>query len=82
MATIQPKHEKCEGNEMFVGNVGADRDLSYLKGVNFRRGNVAYDIHGEKINENLLRPLFIKKEDSDKYDAIMMAQVRAIRNVS
>ena len=68
-------HKECKEKEIFVGNVRAEDELVYLQGkVNFRKGVQAIDIHGSKIDNNYMSPLFIKKEDSSKYDTIMVAR--------
>jgi len=78
MAKIHYKHEGCMDGEVFVGNIASGDKLDHLKEIKYRIGTVAYDIHGKKIASTLMRPLFIKKEDYEKYDAIMMIHLRNI----
>ena len=71
----------CRKDEIFVGNQRTGEDLSYLdnKGIKYRVGEIALDIHGKEIEQWYVRPLFIKKESYDKYNRIMQAQLEAIR---
>jgi len=65
------KHKECEKDEYFVGNVRIKKDFSYLDGVKFRLGEQAFDINGEKISKNYMRPLIIKKRSFEKYESIL-----------
>lgn len=67
-------HEKCNDNEMFIGNTSdINRRLEELSSIkSLRVGKTAYDIHGEKLDNNMYKSLFINKNDSIKYDIIMM----------
>lgn len=71
-------HKECKNDEVFVGNTKTDNDCNDLVvgKVHFRKGIQAYDIHGEKLNPDYMRPLFIDKEDYSKYDRIMTSQIR------
>jgi hypothetical protein len=60
-------------NEIFVGNTCANEDMSYLKGIKYRLGDQAFDIHGKKLAKDYVLPLFIDKKDMNRYDSIMMA---------
>lgn len=64
---------------IFVGNTPTGGNLSELKNVKYLIGEIALDIHGEAIDKNYMRPLYIAKESYEEYDRIMMAQLRAIR---
>lgn len=66
-------------DEEFVGNINVNRELSYLTGVEHRAGELALDIHGNKIDTNYMRPLFVKRKDSMKYDRIMMQRLKEDR---
>lgn len=61
-------------DEIFVGNVNPNRDLSHLKSLDYRLGSQALDIHGNEISEML--PLFIKFSCHTEYDRIMIAKWR------
>lgn len=69
-------NKECRENEIFVGNINARRDMSYLSGIDYRIGNQAYDIHEMKIVPSYMRPLFIAKESYNKYDSIMIARYK------
>lgn len=78
------KHEKCENNEIFIGNINTiakDKEIKRLtdKNIKFRIGNLAYDIHGNQLPIEQCLPLFIKKESLSIYDTMMMTELRAIR---
>ena len=64
-------NNECKPGEIFVGNCRLDRNMDYLTGVKFRIGEQARDIHGEKLDRDQYRPLFIAAEDEKKYNAIM-----------
>ena len=65
---------------IFVGNTPTGGNLSELKNIKYIIGDLAYDIHGEKLDKNYMLPLFVAKESYNEYDRIMMAQLKAIRN--
>ena len=74
--------EKHADDEKFVGNTKRDsRDNEKMRqyGINFRLGDVAYDIEGNKIKNPFICPLFVKKESLKKYDDYMMEQMREAR---
>ena len=62
-------------DEFFVGNTKTNRDLSYLKGVEYRLGEKAIDIHGRCIDESEYLPLFIKKNSYSLYNSIMLSRL-------
>lgn len=64
-------HDECKENEVFVGNTEVEKSREYLKGVNYRLGNQAYDYYGKKIPTDYMLPLYISKGDFDKYNSIM-----------
>jgi len=66
-------------DEEFVGNTNANGDLSYLRGVQYRLGDIALDIYGKKLDPNYMRPLFVKKNSFGLYNTIMERQVSDIR---
>jgi len=77
-------HEKCNNNEIFVGNIATiakDKETEKLSknNIKFRIGSLAYDIHNMKLSHEINLPLFINKESYKKYDDMMMAELRAIR---
>lgn len=72
-------HEKCDNNEMFIGNtktIDVDRKLKELSSIeSLRVGLIAYDIHGIKLEQSYYKPLFINKNEAIKYDRIMMTKL-------
>lgn len=42
-----------------------------INNINYRYGNIAYDIHGKIIKDNGIKPLFIKKNSHETYDKLM-----------
>lgn len=69
-------HKEERKDEIFVGNesiiISEERErLFLLNNINYRFGNVAYDIHGKVIKCNGIKPLFIKKESYRIYDKLM-----------
>ena len=66
-------HKEIRKNERFVGNVAAKSPLEHLRSLKtVRKGEVAYDIHGKKLYPGYCLPLFVGKEEFDKYNKIMM----------
>jgi len=66
---------------IFVGNTPTEGDLSELKNVKYRIGEIALDIHGKELDEKYMVSLYIEEGKSyDEYNRIMMAQFRKIRN--
>ena len=65
-------HKEEKDNEVFVGNTDYD-SLKELRqhGIEYRLGNIAYDIDGKEIEGNYLKPLFIPKSSFKKYDIYM-----------
>lgn len=60
--------------EVFVGNTNANGGHlpQHLARLNTARiGEQAFDIHGEKLDRNYMRPLFIGSADLAEYDRIM-----------
>ena len=60
-------HKEERKDEVFVGNTSAiiseERErLFKLNKINYRLGNIAYDIDGKIIKGNVIKPLFIKLE--------------------
>lgn len=72
-------HEKCNSDEVFIGNTPVNnlenkkRELESVKSL--RVGTIAYDIHGEILDKDSYKSLFINKRDSVKYDSIMMSKM-------
>ena len=76
--------EKCGKNEIFVGNIhtaALNKEVKTLtdNGINYRIGELAYDIHGRKLSPEQCLPLFINEKSYKKYDDMMMAELREIR---
>lgn len=68
-------HPECGKSEIFVGNTRTDGELRHLDGVvQYRIGSQAYDIHGAKLDQGYMRPLFIASDSFDAYDRIMVAR--------
>jgi len=65
---------------IFVGNTPTGGKLTEFENLKYIVGDLAYDIHGEKLDKNYMLPLFVAKESYNEYDRIMMAQLKAIRN--
>lgn len=70
------RHKEERKDEVFVGNTsniisGEQECLFRLNNINYRYGNVAYDIHGKIIKGNGAKPLFIKNDSCKKYDKLM-----------
>lgn len=66
-------HKETKEDELFEGNIIVamfQKELFELNGINYRLGNVAFDIHG-KIIKNGMKPLFIKKDSHETYDKLM-----------
>ena len=84
MENINCNHELKEG-EVWLANTNVRKALevpSYLKVLRtIRLGEQAYDINGNKIEQDYMRPLIIHKSESKAYDKIMMARVKAIGRV-
>lgn len=76
-------YKGCGENEIFVGNHWAGASLKELDegGVEYRLGDVAYDINGKVIAKDYMLPLFIAKKSLTKYDSIAMAELSRIRNL-
>lgn len=78
-------HKECKKNEVFVGNINVIAQLDAEKekfekyGIEYRVGNTAYDVHGKTLKGNVIKPLFISKKDSGKYDRLRMEELRKIR---
>jgi hypothetical protein len=64
-------------NEVFVGNHETSQDLSHLASLHYRLGDIALDLNDKKLPENY-KPLFILKEEAEKYDKIMMDRFHKI----
>ena len=74
------RHKEQLNDEVFVGNIRVDSDLlSHLNGVAYRIGEQAFDLDGNKLPRDYMRPLFVKKSDYATYDHIMMELVREAR---
>lgn len=70
------RHKEEGKDEVFVGNIsiiisGEQERLFRLNNINYRFGDVAYDIHGKVIKGNGIKPLFIKKDSHKIYDKLM-----------
>lgn len=60
------RHKEERKDEIFVGNESTiifekQKRLFQLNNINYRFGNVAYDIYRKIINGSATKPLFIKK---------------------
>lgn len=69
-------HKEERKDEIFVGNestiISEERErLFQLNNINYRFGNITYDIHGKVMKGNGIKPLFIKKSSFKKYDKLM-----------
>lgn len=69
-------HKEEQKDEIFVGNTSIiisekQEHLFQLNNINYRYGNIAYDIHGKTIKGNGTKPLFIKKDSHKTYDKLM-----------
>lgn len=76
-------HEKCSSNEIFIGNIikpnlNEEKEILDIKGIKYRIGHIAYDIHGNKLPSSFL-PIFIFKESFEKYNSMMMEELRKIK---
>lgn len=70
------RHKEERKDEIFVGNVSTimfeeQERLFQLNNINYRFGNVAYDIHDKIIKSSAIKPLFIKKDSHKMYDKLM-----------
>lgn len=70
------RHKEERKDEIFVGNESIiifenQKRLFQLNNINYRFGNVAYDIHGKIIKASTTKPLFIKKDSYKTYDKLM-----------
>lgn len=73
---IHPEQKKTE---IFVGNAKTGPVAEHLRSLKtVRTGNQAYDIHGKKIPQEYMRPLFVSHEEAAKYDRIMTDRMKAI----
>src|SRR5690606_31634391 len=74
------RHEEQMHDEVFVGNIRVGSDLlSHLNGVAYRIGVQAFDLDGNKLPQDYMRPLFVKRRDYAKYDHIMVERLRDAR---
>ncbi len=69
-------HKEERKDEVFVGNTSTiisdeQERLFRLNNINYRYGNVAYDIRGKIIKGNGIKSLFIKKDSHKTYDKLM-----------
>jgi len=67
-------HPELKKTEVFLGNTQCIKPIpSYLKQLKtIRLGTIAFDIHGKKISQKYMLPLFLDKKEIKKYDDIMM----------
>ena len=73
--------EKCDMNEIFVGNINIiGYDYTELEGIKYRIGNVAYDIEGNKIKNTDIRPLFVSQASLNDYNSMKQKQLQKIRS--
>ena len=69
-------HKELKDGEIWVGNTDVRKGLKIpsrlatMKTV--RLGEIAYDIHGNKIDQNYCRPLIIHKSEENLYNKIML----------
>lgn len=68
-------HKEQRENEVFVGNSSSiifpEEYLFQLNSIEYRFGNVAFDIDGKIIRNNITKSLFIKKNSHKTYDKLM-----------
>ena len=57
-------HLEKKSNEVFIGNFN-DRGFSIVKHPSKRKGKIAYDKNGNKLNDKHF-PVFISREDARK----------------
>lgn len=67
-------------DEKFVGNINTNQNISYLQDVQYRIGELALDIHGNKLDPSYMLPLFVKEQSLGKYDRVMMQILSDIRS--
>lgn len=72
-------HEKCPENYTFVDNCSTNKNMDYLKNINYIIGKCAYDLYGYKLDQNYMLPLFIADKDLLKYDKILMDEFNKIK---
>ncbi len=70
------RHKEERKDEIFVGNESTiifenQKRLFQLNNINYRFGNVAYDIYGKIIKGSATKPLFIKRDSYKTYDKLM-----------
>ncbi len=72
-------HPEQRSTEVFLGNVPTKRGprecFSHLRTI--RIGEQAYDIHGKKIDQDYMRPLFVGKCDEIEYERIYIEQMKS-----
>lgn len=80
---IMDHTQQLNPGEIFVGNTNVEGGIKipeHLNGLKTARlGDQAYDINGEAIDHNYMRPLFIDESEAEAYDKIMMDMMREIR---
>lgn len=83
MATFGGYYEHCKTNEYFVGNISTL--VENLKKfdeyeIEYRLGDIAYDIKGNIIKGLFIKPLFIVGNESfQKYNNLQMKELKKIR---
>jgi hypothetical protein len=69
-------HDEIKKNEIFVGNIKATNDLSYLKNIRYRVGKQSYTIDGRELGPTYMLPLYIFDVDYEKYNQIMLERAK------
>lgn len=74
MSTRHSAESELRPGEQWVGNTGTSLP-EHLNGFSTARlGAQAYDIDGNKIPPDQMRPLFIGASELDKYNDVMMTR--------
>ncbi len=74
------QHTGMREGEIFVGNHPTNEwPVHCLRGLKTARlGEQALDIHGNKIDRDYMRPLFVARNEAAEYSRIMMGRFSAI----
>lgn len=71
------KFINAKPDEIFVGNTKTEIGIpKYLQGLTTARlGKIALDLDGNELDPSYMRPLFINRNEADRYDRIMTARL-------
>lgn len=72
-------HELKEG-EIWLGNTGIFIPSCYSNLKTIRLGEQAYDINGQPLNRNYIRPLILHKSEEEMYNKIYTDRMEEIAN--